>query len=145
MKIHEYMKNPAGKGAVIPGKDMFIQNFDYRFQVLSKDKEFELNIYTQGQDVFYHILVPSESPYRENKYDVILLDIMMPEMNGEETLVELKKIQGFNTPVIAVTADALEGAKEKYLKEGFDQYVVKPFSRDQIKEKLDRVFTKDSK
>ena len=72
MKIHEYMKNPAGKGAVIPGKDMFIQNFDYRFQVLSKDKDFELNIYTQGQDVFYHILVPSESPYRENKYDVII-------------------------------------------------------------------------
>ena len=66
------MKNPAGKGAVIPGKDMFIQNFDYRFQVLSKDKDFELNIYTQGQDVFYHILVPSESPYRENKYDVII-------------------------------------------------------------------------
>lgn len=82
---------------------------------------------------------------KENKYDVILLDIMMPEMNGEETLVELKKIQGFNTPVIAVTADALEGAKEKYLKEGFDQYVAKPFSRDQIKEKLDRVFSKDSK
>jgi hypothetical protein len=51
---------------------MFIQNFDYRFQVLSKDKDFELNIYTQGQDVFYHILVPSESPYRENKYDVII-------------------------------------------------------------------------
>jgi hypothetical protein len=66
------MKNPAGKGAVIPGKDMFIQNFDYRFQVLSKDKDFELNIYTQGQDVFYHILVPSENPYRENKYDVII-------------------------------------------------------------------------
>ena len=33
------MKNPAGKGAVIPGKDMFIQNFDYRYQVLSKEKE----------------------------------------------------------------------------------------------------------
>ena len=44
---------------------------------------------------------------KKNKYDVILLDIMMPEMNGEETLKELKKIKGFNTPVVALTADAL--------------------------------------
>ena len=79
---------------------------------------------------------------KKNKYDVILLDIMMPEMNGEETLQELKKIEKFDTPVIALTADALEGAKEKYLNEGFDGYIAKPFTRDQIKEKLDKVFNK---
>ena len=77
---------------------------------------------------------------KKNKYDVILLDIMMPEMNGEETLKELKKIKGFNTPVVALTADALTGAKEKYLEEGFDEYIAKPFTRDQIKEKLDKIF-----
>ena len=77
---------------------------------------------------------------KKNKYDVILLDIMMHEMNGEETLKELKKIKGFNTPVVALTADALTGAKEKYLEEGFDEYIAKPFTRDQIKEKLDKIF-----
>lgn len=79
---------------------------------------------------------------KKNKYDVILLDIMMPEMNGEETLVELKKIKDFDTPVVALTADAIQGAKEKYLEEGFDGYVAKPFTRDQIKEKLDKIFSK---
>ena len=74
-----------------------------------------------------------------NKYDVILLDIMMPEMSGETTLKELKKIDGFNTPVIALTADAVQGAKEKYLEEGFDGYIAKPFTRDQIKEKLGKI------
>ena len=74
-----------------------------------------------------------------NKYDVILLDIMMPEMSGETTLKELKKINGFNTPVIALTADAVQGAKEKYLEEGFDGYIAKPFTRDQIKEKLGKI------
>ena len=76
---------------------------------------------------------------KKNKYDIILLDIMMPEMNGEETLAKLKEIEGFNTPVIALTADALEGAKDKYLSEGFDGYIAKPFTRDQIKEKLDKI------
>lgn len=78
---------------------------------------------------------------KKNKYDVILLDIMMPEMNGEETLVELKKIKDFDTPVVALTADAIQGAKEKYLEEGFDDYIAKPFTRDQIKEKLDKIFS----
>ena len=73
------------------------------------------------------------------KYDVILLDIMMPEMNGETTFKELKQIEGFNIPVIALTADAVSGAKEKYLSEGFNGYIAKPFTRDQIKEKLDKI------
>ena len=73
------------------------------------------------------------------KYDVILLDIMMPEMSGETTFNELKKIEGFNIPVVALTADAVSGAKEKYLEEGFDGYIAKPFTRDQIKEKLDKI------
>lgn len=73
------------------------------------------------------------------KYDVILLDIMMPEMSGETTFKELKKIEGFNTPVVALTADAVSGAKEKYINEGFDGYIAKPFTRDQIKEKLDKI------
>ena len=76
------------------------------------------------------------------KYDVILLDIMMPDMNGEETLKHLLEIEGFETPVIALTADAVDGAKEKYLSEGFKSYLAKPFTRDQIKEKLDKLFSK---
>ena len=75
-----------------------------------------------------------------NEYDLILMDIMMPKMSGEETIKKLKENKNFNTPVIALTADALSGAKEKYMQEGFADYIAKPFSRDQIKEKLDKIF-----
>ena len=73
-------------------------------------------------------------------YDVILMDIMMPVMNGEVALEELKKIPNFNTPVIALTADAIAGSEEKYKSEGFIDYLSKPFSKDQIKEKLKGIF-----
>ncbi len=72
-----------------------------------------------------------------NSCDLILMDIMMPEMSGEETLQKLKDISNFDIPVIALTADAVAGAKEKYLSEGFVDYISKPFTKDQIKEKLD--------
>ena len=66
----------------------------------------------------------------------------MPGMGGETALQELKKIEGFNTPVIALTADAISGAKEHYIESGFNDYIAKPFTRDQIKEKLDQIFIK---
>ena len=78
------------------------------------------------------------------KYDLILLDIMMPEMSGETTLIKLKENPNFNIPVIALTADAVAGAKEKYLLEGFSDYIAKPFTKDQIKEKLEIVFSIDT-
>jgi len=78
-----------------------------------------------------------------NKYDLILMDIMMPNMNGEECIKNLKSIETFNTPVIALTADAVTGAKERYINLGFVDYVAKPFSKEQIKEKLDKIFVKN--
>ena len=74
-----------------------------------------------------------------NSYDLILMDIMMPEMSGETALSELKKIEGFHTPVIALTADAIAGSEEKYKHEGFIDYIAKPFTKDQIRVKLDNV------
>ena len=75
-----------------------------------------------------------------NEYDLILMDIMMPEMSGETAFEKLKEIKGFNVPTIALTADAVAGAKEHYLTSGFADYIPKPFTKDQIKEKLDEVF-----
>lgn len=75
-------------------------------------------------------------------YDLILMDIMMPNMSGSTALKKLKEINGFNTPTIALTADAIAGAEEKYLSEGFVDYISKPFSKEQIEEKLRKVFQK---
>ena len=67
-----------------------------------------------------------------NKYDIILLDDMMPQMSGTETLNRLKKISGFNIPVVALTANAINGMKEKYLEAGFDDYLAKPIDRNEL-------------
>lgn len=75
-----------------------------------------------------------------NVYDLILMDIMMPKMSGRTALQELKKIEKFNTPVIALTADALSDSENKYIGEGFVDYIAKPFNREQIAEKLDKIF-----
>ena len=79
-----------------------------------------------------------------NEYDLILMDIMMPNMSGETAIAKLKEKPNFNIPTIALTADAVAGAREKYLGEGFVDYIAKPFSKDQIKEKLDVVFGESS-
>ena len=67
-----------------------------------------------------------------NKYDLILMDDMMPKMSGTEAFHELEKIPGFNVPVIALTANALTGMKEKYLGEGFSDYLAKPINKDEL-------------
>ena len=51
----------------------------------------------------------------------------MPEMDGEETIKKLRNSSDFKTPVIALTADAVAGANEKYMSEGFIDYLAKPF------------------
>ena len=74
------------------------------------------------------------------KYDLILMDIMMPDMNGNETLAKLKEDANFNTPVIALTADVMTDSKDKYLAKGFVDYLPKPFSTDEVEAKLKEIF-----
>ena len=74
---------------------------------------------------------------KNGKFDIILLDQMMPEMNGEETLKAIKEMNILgNTPVIALTADAIMGAKESYIAKGFTDYVSKPVKYEKLEETL---------
>lgn len=70
----------------------------------------------------------------EEKFDIIFLDIMMSEISGIDVIHSLKELQAYGyalPPVIALTANALPGMKEKYIKEGFDDYISKPiFTKD---------------
>ena len=103
-----------------------------------KDFNFDIDEVLDGQSCIDKIT-------SGNKYDLILMDIMMPNMSGETTLKKLKEIDGFNIPTIALTADAMAGAQEKYISEGFVDYIAKPFSREQIKEKLEVIFNNKKK
>ena len=81
----------------------------------------------------------------EKKYDIIFLDYRMPGMDGIETLAEIKKdIESPNrdTPVIVLTANAISGARENFLREGFDDYLSKPIESDRLEDTLIRYLPK---
>ncbi len=75
---------------------------------------------------------------KENNYDLILMDIMMPHMSGVETLKKLKEIESFNTKVVALTADVMEGKSTKYIEVGFNDYLSKPIQKDELKRVLNK-------
>lgn len=78
---------------------------------------------------------------RREYFDVILLDHMMPEMDGMETLAKSKELEGnrcVNTPVIALTANAVQGAREEYIRAGFHDYLSKPIEPKRLEEMLQK-------
>lgn len=88
---------------------------------LLKDTEMSIDTASGGREAINLAL--------KNKYDVILMDQRMPEMDGVETLHEIRKHkEGINidTPVICLTADAVVGARDRYLSKGFNDYLTKP-------------------
>ena len=97
------------------------------------DFDFEIDECYDGLECLSKVVVG-------NEYDLILMDIMMPNMSGETAIKRLKENPNFKIPVIALTADAVAGAKEKYVSEGFIDYISKPFNKEQMKQKLDIVF-----
>lgn len=73
--------------------------------------------------------------FNSNTYDIIFLDHMMPDLNGVETLNEIHTMNSSaakRTPIIMLTANAILGAKEDYLKMGFDDYLSKPIQKDKL-------------
>lgn len=76
-------------------------------------------------------------------YDLILMDDMMPKMSGTETLHILQEIPNFNTKVVVLTANAIEGMKEKYIEEGFNDYLAKPIEREELERVLRKCLNKE--
>lgn len=79
-----------------------------------------------------------------NKYDIILLDDMMPKMRGSETLTRLKTDPKFNIPVIALTANAIQGMREQYMLLGFDDYLAKPIEKKELNRILNKFVLKNA-
>lgn len=117
--------------------------FEGKNALIVDDSKLNLKV---AENVLKNFLVTTESVtsgleclscVNSKKYDIIFMDIMMPNMSGVEVLRKLRE-NGVNTPVIALTADAIEGQEEKYMSEGFDGYISKPIN----KEKLNYVLNK---
>ena len=78
------------------------------------------------------------------KYDLILMDDMMPRMSGVETLQKIKvEIPEFDIPIIALTANALTGMREKYLADGFNDYLAKPINKDELNRVINEYLNKE--
>ena len=68
---------------------------------------------------------------KEHTFDIIFMDMQMPEMSGVETTVEMRK-QGVEIPIIALTANAFESDKQECLEAGMDDFTTKPLRRQEL-------------
>ncbi|MCI5934505.1 MAG: ATP-binding protein [Lachnospiraceae bacterium] len=83
---------------------------------------------------------------QKNRYDIIFLDHLMPEMDGIETLQNMKLLEenpNRNTPVIMLTANAIVGAKEEYMEAGFTDYLTKPVQETLLHEMIMKYLPKE--
>jgi PAS domain S-box-containing protein len=89
----------------------------------------EVTIAVDGQEAL-------EIACRE-QFDIILMDLQMPRKTGSQSRKSIRR-EGIKTPIIALTANAMKGDREKCLAQGFDEYLSKPIDRDQLIEILQR-------
>ena len=86
--------------------------------------------------------------YRQNKYDVVLMDIQMPVMNGVEVIKKIRELENTegiktHTPIIAMTAYALLGDREMFIDVGFDGYLPKPIQINDLFKLLEEIAKAD--
>ena len=80
----------------------------------------------------------------ENKnVDLILMDQMMPGLSGSDTMLKLKSMDSFDIPIVVLTADAMEGQKDKYLDMGFADYISKPIDKLELSRVLKEFLKND--
>ena len=141
-KVRELMNtNKTVEAFSLKGKNiLIIDDNKLNLKVTSKllePYEVSVTLFESGQECI-------DTINEGNKYDLILMDIMMPGLDGIETLNKLKENSSFNIPVIALTADAIVGQKEKYLGLGFSDYLTKPIDKKELSRVLKEVFKKES-
>ena len=121
---------------VYPGKKaLVVDDNELNLKVAVKflqNNKIETMSFNNAEDAIAHVK-------KNNDFDLIFMDDMMPDMNGTVALKELKKIKDFDTPVIALTANALSGMRENYLKIGFDEYLPKPIEKYELNKLLDKL------
>lgn len=119
---------------------MIVDNNKLNLKVIERLLEhykFKITPVSSGSECIYKIK-------EGNKYDMIFLDHMMPDMDGIEVLNILKSLDSYDIPpVVALTANAITGMKEKYISEGFDEYLPKPINNDELNRLINKYFKED--
>ena len=84
----------------------------------------------------------------KDRFDLILMDVQMPEMDGFEATVSIRKKEkktGFHMPIIAMTAHAMKGDRERCIEAGMDDYIAKPIKAEELTKKIDDVMSRMKK
>jgi len=76
-------------------------------------------------------------------YDIVLMDINMPGINGMDTCKRIREM-GISVPIVALTANAMKGDRERFLDVGMDGFLSKPLMRDSLTETLSEIMVSDS-
>ena len=106
---------------------------------LLKPYNFTIKSVNNGEDCIKEVK-------KDEFYDMIFLDHMMPQMDGIEVLHILKGLDGYKLPpIVALTANAIAGMKEMYLNEGFDEYLSKPINTKELDKLINKYFSKEEK
>lgn len=139
-KIREMMNNnkKAEKFSLKGKKVLIVDDNELNLKVTSRMLEpydLDVTLVSSGEECIDLIK-------EQNHFDLILLDQMMPGLDGTSTMGKLRSIKGFNIPIIVLTADVMDGQKEKYLVSGFDDYISKPVDKSELSRVLKR-FLKD--
>lgn len=122
-----------------------IHDFKQKTILVVDDNKLNLKVATKILDAYNLNIITAnsgneciEAIQTFSNIDLILMDDMMPGMSGVETLKKLKEDKNFNIPTIALTANAISGMKEKYLKDGFNDYLAKPIERPELNRVLNK-------
>ena len=100
-----------------------------------EEEDIEIVIVKNGNDALKFLL-------KDPTFDLILMDIMMPGLDGYETMKEIRKLKRFqNLPIIALTANAMKGDKEKCLNAGATAYLSKPINIEKLFDTIDSTLT----
>jgi signal transduction histidine kinase/CheY-like chemotaxis protein/HAMP domain-containing protein len=124
------VENIRNKEDILSNKNILVVDDDVRnlFALTTVFERFNINVITaeSGKEA---IQLLNENP----KIDMVLMDIMMPEMDGYETTQKIRREHKNNTlPIIAVTAKAMKGDRQKCIEAGASDYITKPLKIDQL-------------
>ncbi len=128
-----YFEAPEAKILVVDDNDMNRKVFCS----LLKDTKMQIEEAASGKECIEKV--------KKTAFNIIFMDHMMPEMDGIETLKVMKNIEAYpskDAPVVILTANAIVGAKEQYLKEGFRAFVSKPIDFQELEKIIEELLDK---
>jgi CheY-like chemotaxis protein len=124
------IENIHNRHDILAGKNVLVVDDDVRnlFAVTTILERFQINVLTAESGNVAIDMIKDNS-----KIEMVLMDIMMPEMDGYETTQKIRKDERYSDlPIIAVTAKAMKGDREKCIDAGASDYIVKPIKIDQL-------------